>query len=165
MVFNDLYCLMHPEVHTLSIGAARPSDFDEHLKIVPLMEHKDTWDWVHEVAGRLEEEFQRANGFPMPARWDRDLPPFGEVPAGVNLQEIVRLRALDRAFDMQAYGKLRYNLLGNGGHWFPGINAAEFDEVSIGAIGRKAGNPSLVNVLHEAHDRFGDAPRKRLQED
>ncbi len=164
MVFNDLYCLMHPEVHTLSIGAARPSDFDEHLKIVPLMEHKDTWDRVRETAKRLEEEFLRANASPMPARWDRDLPPFGEVPGGINLQEIVRLRALDRAFDMQAYGKLRYNLLGNGGHWFPGINAAEFDEAAIGEIGRKAGYPSLVNFLHEAHDRFGDTPRKRLQQ-
>jgi predicted aldo/keto reductase-like oxidoreductase len=164
MVFNDLYCLMHPEVHTLSIGAARPSDFDEHLKIVPLMEHKDTWDRVRETAERLEEEFLRTNASPMPARWDRDLPPFGEVPGGINLQEIVRLRALDRAFDMQAYGKLRYNLLGNGGHWFPGINAAEFDEAAIGEIGRKAGYPSLVNFLHEAHDRFGDTPRKRLQQ-
>ena len=164
MVFNDLYCLMHPEVHTLSIGAARPSDFDEHLKIVPLMEHKDTWDRVRETAKRLEEEFLRANASPMPARWDRDLPPFGEVPGGINLQEIVRLRALDRAFDMQAYGKLRYNLLGNGGHWFPGINAAEFDEAAIGEIGRQAGYPSLVNFLHEAHDRFGDTPRKRLQQ-
>jgi predicted aldo/keto reductase-like oxidoreductase len=164
MVFNDLYCLMHPEVHTLSIGAARPSDFDEHLKILPLMEHKDTWDRVRETAMRLEEEFKRTNGSPMPARWDRDLPPFGEVPGGINLQEIVRLRALDRAFDMQAYGKLRYNLLGNGGHWFPGINAAEFDEAAIGEIGVKAGYPSLVNILHEAHDRFGDAPRKRLQQ-
>ena len=164
MVFNDLYCLMHPEVHTLSIGAARPSDFDEHLKIVPLMEHKDTWDRVRETAERLEEEFLRANASPMPARWDRDLPPFGEVPGGINLQEIVRLRALDLAFDMQAYGKLRYNLLGNGGHWFPGINAAEFDEAAIGEIGRKAGYPSLVNFLHEAHDRFGDTPRKRLQQ-
>ena len=164
MVFNDLYCLMHPEVHTLSIGAARPTDFDEHLKILPLMEHKDIWDRVRETAMRLEEEFQRANGFPMPARWDRDLPPFGEVPGGINLQEIVKLRALDRAFDMQAYGKLRYNLLGNGGHWFPGINAAEFDEAEIGEIGRKAGYPSLVNFLHEAHDRFGDTPRQRLQQ-
>ncbi|MFZ0615343.1 MAG: aldo/keto reductase [Chthoniobacterales bacterium] len=164
MVFNDLYCLMHPEVHTLSIGAARPSDFDEHLKILPLMEHKDTWDRVRETAERLEEEFLRTNASPMPARWDWDLPPFGEVPGGINLQEIVRLRALDRAFDMQAYGKLRYNLLGNGGHWFPGINAAEFDEAAIGEIGRKAGYPSLVNFLHEAHDRFGDTPRKRLQQ-
>ena len=31
MQFNDLYCLARPQVHTLSIGAARPSDFDEHV--------------------------------------------------------------------------------------------------------------------------------------
>jgi len=34
IVFNDLFCLSHPQVHTLSVGAARPSDFDEHLKSV-----------------------------------------------------------------------------------------------------------------------------------
>ena len=28
MQFNDLYCLSREAVHTLSIGAARPSDFD-----------------------------------------------------------------------------------------------------------------------------------------
>ena len=165
MLFNDLFCLIHPEVHTISIGAARPSDFDEHLKILPLMEHKETGKRVREAARRLEEEFLGINRFPMPARWDRDLPPFGEVPGEINLQEIVRLWSLDRAFDMQAYGKLRYNLLGNGGHWFPGINAAEFDEGAIREIGRKAGYPSLVNILNDAHDRFGDAPRKRLQQD
>ena len=27
MAFNDLYCLARPEVHTLSIGAARPGGF------------------------------------------------------------------------------------------------------------------------------------------
>ena len=27
MVFNDLFCLSHPQVHTLSLGAAKPSDF------------------------------------------------------------------------------------------------------------------------------------------
>ena len=31
MQFNDLYCLARPQVHTLSIGAARPADFDEHI--------------------------------------------------------------------------------------------------------------------------------------
>src|SRR6266436_6917623 len=31
MQFNDLYCLARPEVHTLSCGAARPADFDEHI--------------------------------------------------------------------------------------------------------------------------------------
>ena len=78
--------------------------------------------------------------------------------------QMIQPKRMDRAFDMQSYGKLRYNLLGNGGHWFPGINAAEFDEAAIGEMGVKAGYPSLVNFLHEAHDRFGDAPRKRLQQ-
>ena len=32
MQFNALYCLNRPEVHTLSCGAAQPSDFDCHLE-------------------------------------------------------------------------------------------------------------------------------------
>ena len=32
MQFNDLYCLARPEVHTLSCGAARPRDFEEHVR-------------------------------------------------------------------------------------------------------------------------------------
>ena len=31
IAFNDLFCLARPQVHTLSLGAARPSDFDEHV--------------------------------------------------------------------------------------------------------------------------------------
>jgi predicted aldo/keto reductase-like oxidoreductase len=165
IVFNDLYCLIHPEVHTISIGAARPSDFDEHLKILPILQKRETGDLVRGIARRLEDEFQRVNGSAMPVRWDGGLPSFGDVPGGINIQEIVRLWLLDRAFDMQDYGKLRYNLLGNGGHWFPGVNAAEFNESTIEAIGVKSGIPDLSGILHKAHERFSDAPRKRLQQD
>ena len=31
MAFNDLYCLARPQVHTLSCGVAKPSDFDAHI--------------------------------------------------------------------------------------------------------------------------------------
>ena len=159
MVFNDLNCLLHPEVHTLSIGAARPSDFDEHLKTLPLLADGKGESLVKEIVDRLEAEFLKTNGHVMPSRWDTDLPPFEKVPGGINLQEIVRLWSLDRAFDMQTYGKLRYNLLGNGGHWFPGVNATEFDESAIKRIGAH-----LPSLLKKAHERFGDAPRKRLQQ-
>jgi predicted aldo/keto reductase-like oxidoreductase len=159
MVFNDLNCLLHPEVHTLSIGAARPSDFDEHLKTLPLLADGKGESLVKEIVDRLEAEFLKTNGHVMPSRWDTDLPPFEKVPVGINLQEIVRLWSLDRAFDMQTYGKLRYNLLGNGGHWFPGVNATEFDESAIKRIGAH-----LPSLLKKAHERFGDAPRKRLQQ-
>ncbi len=165
IVFNDLWCLTDPEVHTISVGAARPSDFDEHLKAIPLLSQQATVDRVQAIAAKLEAEFLKVNGFPMPPRWDRELPPFTEVPGGINLQEIRRLWALDRAFDMQAYGKLRYNLLGNGGHWFPGVNATEFDERAIRDIGVKASIPDLPVILRQAHERFGDVPRKRLKKD
>ncbi len=159
MVFNDLNCLLHPEVHTLSIGAAKPSDFDEHLKTLTLLEEPSSSTLIKGITARLEEEFLRVHTRPMPPRWDRELPPFEKVPGEINLQEIVRLWSLDQAFDMQTYGKLRYNLLGNGGHWFPGVNATKFDDAAIAAIA-----PHLPSLLHQAHERFGDAPRKRLQQ-
>lgn len=121
---------------------------------------------VRGIARCLEDEFHRVNGWPMPPRWDRDLPLFGDVPGGINLQEIVRLWSLDRGFDMPDYGKLRYNLLGSGGHWFPGVNAANIDKLAIREIGAQSFlGDALPAILADAHARFGDIPRKRLQQD
>jgi predicted aldo/keto reductase-like oxidoreductase len=160
IVFNDHYCLLRPKVHTLSIGAARPSDFDEHLKTLPLLADCESEVLTQKIVSVLEAEFLGVNGFPMPSRWDRELPSFDRVPGEINLQEITRLWSLDRAFEMQGYGKLRYNLLGNGGHWFPGVNAAEFDEGAISSLG-----DHLPAILRESHERFADTPRMRLQQD
>ncbi len=38
LVFNVLFCLSRPEVHTLSIGAARPGDFDLPMDALPLLD-------------------------------------------------------------------------------------------------------------------------------
>lgn len=40
MVFNDLFCLSHLAVHTLSMGTAQARDFDEHLKTLPLLDQR-----------------------------------------------------------------------------------------------------------------------------
>ena len=39
MQFNDLYCLSRPDVHTLSVGAARPTDFDAHVQALDHYDH------------------------------------------------------------------------------------------------------------------------------
>lgn len=41
IVFNNLFCLSYPQVHTLSLGASKPTDFDEHLQAMDLL---DRWD-------------------------------------------------------------------------------------------------------------------------
>ncbi len=52
MVFNDLFCLSHPQLHTLSIGAAKPSDFDEHLKTSNFLDKSE--EILQPILQRLE---------------------------------------------------------------------------------------------------------------
>src|SRR6202044_2445195 len=60
MQFNDLYCLACPEVHTLSCGAARPQDFDEHVRA---LEHYDrAAEAVAPIERRLLAQMEKALG-------------------------------------------------------------------------------------------------------
>ena len=69
MQFNDLYCLARPEVHTLSLGAAKPSDFDEHLEIFP---HYDrAAEIVNPIERRLRDEMESALGADWCRRWSQ----------------------------------------------------------------------------------------------
>lgn len=41
-------------------------------------------------------------------------------PENVNIPEILRFRNMWKAYDMEGFGKYRYNMLEKMGHWFPG---------------------------------------------
>src|SRR5438876_5556596 len=89
MQFNDLYCLSRPEVHTLSCGAARPSDFDEHLRA---LEHYDSIaDKIAPIEKRLLTAMADALGIDWCRRWPEGLPQYLEMPGQVNVLEILRL--------------------------------------------------------------------------
>jgi len=160
MQFNDLYCLARPEVHTLSCGASKPTDFDEH---VTALEY--TGD-IAPIEARLRAELERVHGKDWCARWSDGLPEFSAVPNQVNVSEILRLWTYAKGLDLVPWGKMRYNLLsGGGGHWFPGEMANKMDEPSL----RQAiiGNPfagKIPGILREAHELLYDAPKKRLSE-
>ena len=163
MAFNDLYCLARPQVHTLSIGAARPGDFDAHIAA---LEHSDrAGEIIAPIERRLRVEIERVHGAAWVRAWDRALPNYTEVPGEVNVQEIVRLWHFAKALDLTDWAKMRYNLMGNAGHWFPGANAAKFDAKKIrAALGSHPFASRIPAILSEAHALLHGAQQKRLSE-
>jgi predicted aldo/keto reductase-like oxidoreductase len=163
MVFNDLFCLSHPEVHTLSIGAARPTDFDLHLETLNLLEHAA--ETLSPVQARLENEISRLVPEEIVNPFTLGLPHWTETPGEVNIPIILWLRNLTIAYDMLEYGQMRYNLLGNGGHWFPGNNAGDMDEKAIAEkLDNKLPKELIIDVLNEAHELLYKEPVKRESE-
>ncbi len=161
--FNNLYCLARPEVHTLSIGAARPGDFDEH--VASLARYEEAAAAVAPVEKRLREEIVRVHGADWAAGWDRGLPNYVDMPGEINVQEIVRLWHFAKAFDLVEWARMRYNLMGNAGHWFPGSNAARFDAAAVkAALGDYPFADRIPAILSEAHAMMHGNERKRLSE-
>jgi predicted aldo/keto reductase-like oxidoreductase len=161
MVFNDLFCLSHPQVHTLSLGAARPQDFDEHLKTLELLDQAE--EILPPILQRLEQEAIASLGEDWVKTWKTNLPNFAQTPGEINIPVILWLLNLAIAYDLVDYAKMRYNLLGNGSHWFPGNKADRLDELDL--------SKSLVNSPHahkipqmlaKAHEMLAGAEVKRL---
>jgi len=163
MVFNDLFCLSHPQVHTLSLGAARPSDFDEHLKVLPLL--GDAEATLKPILKKLEEAAIATLGEDWYRNWHIGLPDESKVPGHVNIQTILWLRNLLLAYDMEEYAMARYNLLENGGHWFAGAQAKNIDRLDLSqALSESPFRDRIPALLAETHERLGGRAVKRLSQ-
>jgi len=163
MIFNDLFCLARPEIHTLSIGASQPSDFDEHVRALQHLERAA--ELSTPIAERLTAEVARVMGPDWIQHWTENLPEWENVPGQINIQEILRLWNWVKGLDMVEYGKMRYNLLGNGGHWFPGLNAARLDTTDLSeSLSQHPYRDRIPALLREAHALLADAPKQRLSQ-
>ncbi|MBN3906403.1 MAG: aldo/keto reductase [Nostoc sp. NMS1] len=161
MVFNDLFCLSHQEVHTLSVGAAKPQDFDEHLKALELVERAS--EILPPILARLEEEAIASLGEDWVKSWETNLPTFEETPGEVNIRVILWLRNLAIAYDLLDYAKMRYNLLGNGDHWFPGNKADRLEELNLRqCLARNPHADKIPQFLEQAHQMLAGEAVKRL---
>lgn len=163
MVFNDLFCLSYPQVHTLSVGASRPQDFDEHLKTLELLELSN--EILPPILARLEHEAMLRLGEDWVKTWHIGLPRYDETPGSVNIPVILWLRNLAIAYDMGEYAKMRYNLLGNGSHWFPGAKADQVNKLNLRqCLARSPHADKIPALLKEAHQLLGGGAVQRLSQ-
>jgi predicted aldo/keto reductase-like oxidoreductase len=161
MVFNDLFCLSHPQVHTLSIGAARPTDFDEHLQTLPLLAQAQSH--LAPILERLQQRAEASLGADWLRTWRVGLPTPEETPGQINIPVILWLHNLLLAFDMEEYARARYNLLGNGGHWFPGQKADGVTQQDLAECLRRSPHADTIpRLLAETHQRLSGQAVTRL---
>jgi uncharacterized protein len=164
MAFNDLFCLNHPQVHTLSLGASRPGDFDEHLKVLSLLDQADAI--LPSIITRLEQAMIDVLGESWVKTWEQGLPSHEQTPGNINIPILLWLRNLALAYDLVEYGKMRYNLLGNGGHWFPGRNAVKLQELDLTeCLARSPHREVIPQFLAETHALLGASEVKRLSQE
>ncbi len=163
MVFNDLFCLSHPQVHTLSLGAAKPQDFDEHLKTLDLLDNAR--EILPPILARLEKEAIATLGVDWVKTWEINLPSLAQTPNQVNIKVILWLLNLAIAYDLVDYAKMRYNLLGNGSHWFPGNRADKVNELDLQPyLSHSPHADKIPQMLAKAHQMLGGEEVKRLSE-
>ncbi len=152
IIFNDLFCLSDPRVHTISVGAANSKDLTLHLKAISLLGKSS--DLVQKIQQKLVLKAESILGTDWLSSWENGLPSWYETPGQINIPILLWLHNLVEAWGMESYAKARYNLLGNGGHWFPGNNAD--------LLGSDISEDSLREVL--VHSPWSDEIPKILRD-
>ena len=165
IVFNDLFCLAQPGVHTISVGAAHPGDLQLHLQAVARLEEAPRL--LPPICRRLEREQQKRLGAEWVRSWRQGLPPWQDTPGQLNLAALLWLYNLWAGWDLDSYVEARYGLMRNDNHWFPGSNANALDEgVSPDSLRRALRHSpwadQILTILRQLKAQFGQSKAQRL---
>jgi predicted aldo/keto reductase-like oxidoreductase len=149
-VFGDLWCLSNPDIHTLSLGAARPSDFDEHMEALPLLAAPGAV--LEPIVQRLDGAYRAALGDDFARRWAEGLREWYELPGQINVRRILWLRNLVLAYDLVDFAQERYISMKPDDHWVPGARAEVVDDAAmIAALPESPFREQIPTLLREAH--------------
>ena len=165
IVFNDLFCLRDPRVHTISVGASRPSDLDLHLEAVQQLDTAGAL--ISQIQDRLQTQALQALGEPWLMTWREGLPHWKDTPGNINLPVLLWLHNLIEAWDLESYARARYGILGHAGHWAPGANADALDqevsETDLRAVlNQSPWAETIPGLLRGLKQRVGGVPQERL---
>jgi uncharacterized protein len=145
------WLLQDQRVTTLSVGAAVPEELD-FLGSIDADSGGDV-----EVLDRLQDHLKATLDQDFCSQCYACLP----CPEEINIPEILRLRNLAVAYEMVDYGKYRYRMLENAGHWFPGKRGHHCTECGD-CLPRCPQQLKIPELLFDADDRLQSGNGRRL---
>jgi hypothetical protein len=145
--FNGRFCLSHPQITTLTLGMHAPEHFDQNLAMLNDGDYFSREDV--EIKTTLDNAARSIADF---CTYCNECLP---CPENINIPEILRFRNLLEGYDMQTYGKYRYNMLGGKGHWFPGNFASACTECGD-CLPKCPEKLEIPKLLFETHDKLFD---------
>jgi uncharacterized protein len=154
---NYRFLLSDNRITTLSVGAANPQELE-----LPLQVADNTGELSPlEIATlqNLENVPQGTLNTEKCSQCYACLP----CPENINIPEVLRLRNLSIAYDMHDYGKYRYAMFENAGHWFPGMKANKCTECGE-CLPKCPENLDIPTLLADTHQRLKGKEGRRLWE-
>ncbi|MEO1427661.1 MAG: aldo/keto reductase [Cyanobacteria bacterium J06632_19] len=154
---NYRFLLSNSMITTLSAGAATPEELIEPLKVAD----NDGELSLEEIAvfEKLETHQNTVLEAEKCSQCYKCLP----CPENINIPEVLRLRNLAVAYDMTDYGKYRYGMFENAGHWFPGMKGSRCTECGE-CLPKCPEELDIPALLKDTHERLKGKGGRRLWE-
>lgn len=157
MLFNDFFCLAQPAISTISVGASAPADFDEHLKVLSLLDNQGSMDLLADIDRKWRTAMQQATGAECPDRLWLQLPSWDRTPGYVNIPMSLWLFNLARGWDLVEYARTRFRMMGEEGPWVPGLPPGSLAAIKNEGVLRECGGEekAILQMLAEADRLLG----------